>query len=438
MKPGRDGMNRKILRLSIPSIISSITVPLVGMTDMAIAGRLGDAAYIGGVAIGAMLFDMLYWNLGFLRIGTAGLTAQAYGRRDFKTAMRVLVQSLATAAAAAVLLLLIQYPYVWGAFQFVECSAEVETYARIYFGIRILAAPATLGLFALRGWFIGMQNTLSPMVVEFVVNGVNVGVSLYLVLVAGKGIAGLAWGTVLAQYSGLLCGGLLWFLYYRKLRKYIDWKACLNLRDIRRFFSLNGNLFLRSVCMLCVYCGFTIFSAHYGDTMLAVCTIMMKLMLLYSYVVDGFAYAGEALTGRFIGAGDRPSLLRSTRLLFIWCTGIGLVSTVLYLFAGEPLLRVMTSNYEVIAAARPFLPWLLVMPVISCIAFMWDGIFIGATAAKALRDSMIFSVIGFFVTYWLLAGVWGVHALWAGYMMHLLVRTVAMTLYAPKKVFGVR
>jgi len=432
----KDGMNARILKLAIPSIASSITVPLVGMADMAIAGRLGDAAHIGGIAIGAMLFDMLYWNFSFLRVGTAGLTAQAYGRNDFKEAMKVLVQAMTTALLSAAFVLIIQLPYVWGIFKFVSCSAEVAQYARIYFAMRIFAAPATLGLFALRGWFIGMQNTVFTMIIELVVNGVNIGASIFFAIHAGMGVKGIALGTVMAQYSGLLCGLILWCVFYGKMRIYFDWKASMKIKELKNFFALSGNLFLRTVCFLSIYCGFTIFSARYGDTLLAVNTIVMKLMLLYSYIIDGFAYAGEALSGRFIGAKDRPSLTHVTRLLLAWAICIGIVSTVMYLFAGEPLLRLMTSNKEVIAAARVFLPWLLVMPALSCIAFMWDGIFIGATAARSLRNIMILSAAGFFIGFWASESLWGVHALWVGYTLHLLIRSVFTTVMAPKEVFA--
>jgi len=349
--------------------------------------------------------------------------------------MKALVQSMVTALLSAVVVLLIQYPYVWGIFKFVKCSAEVEHYARMYFAVRVFAAPATLSLFALRGWFIGMQNTVSPMIIEFVVNGANIAVSIYLVFYAGMGVHGIALGTVIAQYAGFTCGVILWTRYYRKWRKYIDWKACIQAKDIGRFFALNGNLFFRTLCMLLIYCGFEILAARYGDMILAVSTIMMKLMLLYSYVIDGFAYAGEALSGRFIGAKDSASLRRSTRLLMIWAVGIGVVSTFLYLLGGESLLGIMTSNQEVIVAAQAFLPWLLVMPTFSCIAFMWDGIFIGATAVQSLRNVMILAAVGFIAGYYATEFFVGVHALWVGYTLHLFIRSLYMTAVARKEVF---
>ncbi len=429
-------MNRKILKLAGPSILANITVPLVGMVDLAIAGRLGDAASIGAIAIASMLFDLLYWNMGFLRVGTGGYTAQAYGRRDFEDAVKVLVQAIGTALFAALFIWVIQYFFLEAAFLVIDSSPEVEKLATQYFYIRIWAAPATLSLFALKGWFIGMQNSVSPMIVDVSVNFLNMVFSLLFAIYFKMGIPGIALGTVVAQYLGLAIAISLLFIYYSKLFKYIKIKSSLKLKEMKKFFILNGNLFIRSIGFLLVYSGFTTLAAKYGDNLLAVSTIMMKLMLLYSFFIDGFAYAGEALTGRYIGAKDQTSLKKAIRLLFGWSMAIGLVSTVAYFFADEPLFRFMTNNEEVISAAGPFFPWLLIMPVISCIAFTWDGIFIGATASAALRDTMILSAISFFVCYYLFEGLFGIQALWIGYAMHLVVRSVVTTLLAKKEVIA--
>lgn len=429
-------MNKKILRLAGPSILANITVPLVGMADLAIAGRLGDAAAIGGVAIGTMLFDLLYWNLGFLRVGTGGKAAQSYGKRDFRESVNILVQSLGTALLSAIFLLIIQYFYILGAFAILETTPQVEAMAKEYFFIRIWAAPATLSLFAFKGWFIGMQNTLSPMVTDIVVNVFNIVLSVIFAFPMKMGIAGIALGTVAAQYIGLSSAVLLLTRYYKKLFKYINLKASLKIREMKDFFILNGNLFLRSASLLLVYTGFTALSATYGDKLLAVSTIMMKLMLLYSYMVDGFAYAGEALTGRYVGARDMTSLKRAVKLLFAWTFIIAAISTLAYLFAGEPIFRLLTNNAEVLEASGPFMPWLLVVPVISCVAFMWDGIYIGATAASAIRNTMIVSAAGFFITYYATKGVIGIQALYLAYSAHLIIRSIMMTFMARKEVYG--
>lgn len=429
-------MNKKILRLAGPSILANITVPLVGMADLAIAGRLGDAAAIGGVAIGTMLFDLLYWNLGFLRVGTGGKAAQSYGKRDFRESVNILVQSLGTALLSALFLLIIQYFYILGAFAILETTPQVEAMAKEYFFIRIWAAPATLSLFAFKGWFIGMQNTLSPMVTDIVVNVFNIVLSVIFAFPMKMGIAGIALGTVAAQYIGLTSAVLLLTRYYKKLFKYINLKASLKIREMKDFFILNGNLFLRSASLLLVYTGFTALSATYGDKLLAVSTIMMKLMLLYSYMVDGFAYAGEALTGRYVGSRDMTSLKRAVKLLFAWTFIIAAISTLAYLFAGEPIFRLLTNNAEVLEASGPFMPWLLVVPVISCVAFMWDGIYIGATAASAIRNTMIVSAAGFFITYYATKGVIGIQALYLAYSAHLIIRSIMMTFMARKEVYG--
>lgn len=429
-------MNKKILKLAGPSILANITVPLVGMADLAIAGRLGDAAAIGGVAIGTMLFDLLYWNLGFLRVGTGGKAAQAYGRRDFRESMNILVQSLGTALVAAMFLLAIQYVYIVGAFAILDTTPVVEQMAREYFFIRIWAAPATLSLFSFKGWFIGMQNTVSPMITDIIVNVSNVLLSILFAFPMKMGIAGIALGTVAAQYIGLLSAIFLMSRYYRKLFKYLNIRASLKIKEMKEFFVLNGNLFLRSASLLLVYSGFTALSAGYGEELLAVSTIMMKLMLLYSYLVDGFAYAGEALTGRYIGARDILSLKRVVRLLFMWTFIIAAVSTLAYMVAGEPIFTLLTNNREVIKGAAPFMPWLLLVPVMSCVAFMWDGIYIGATASSAIRNTMIISAAAFFIIFYATERLAGIQALYIAYSAHLIVRSIMMTIMAKKEVFG--
>ncbi len=421
-------MNREVLRLAIPSILANITIPLVGMVDVGIAGRLGDATLIGAIAISSMLFDLLYWNMGFLRIGTGGMVAQAFGAENFKEAMRVFSQGIITAVGFSLLFWIIQWGYVDLALNFIDCSKEAEGYVRQYFFIRIWAAPATLSLLVFKGFFIGMQNTVLPMVTDITVNVVNFGASVYLAFYTAMGFNGIAMGTVIAQYTGFLLAIALMTIYFRKYFGYITLKECFRLKQFKRFFLINKDLFVRSVCFLGIYAGFTSLSAHYGDTELAVCSILMKLMMVYSYFTDGFAYAGEALTGRYIGAGDDSSLRKAVRVIFHWTIWLGIVSAALYWFGGEWMCRILTDNEQVLERASYYIGWLLVMPILSCFAFTWDGIYIGATASKAIRDSMILSVIGFFATYYALKGAFGINALWAGYMMHLVVRSAYLTI----------
>ena len=441
-------INKDILKLAIPSILANITVPLVGMVDIAVAGHLDTSAamMIGGIAIGTMLFDLLYWNFGFLRVGTGGLTAQAYGRGDRKECAKILTRALGISIACALVLIAIQWIFVKAAFLVVECSPEVRTLATRYFFIRIWAAPATLSLMALKGWFIGMQDSVSAMVVDLVVNGMNILMSIVLALgfniggwhYEGMGFAGIAAGTVAAQYSGFLTAlAILAFRYIKSTFAYMDsddLKSVFRGSETKRFFVMNADLFVRSLCFIAIYIGFTVISARYGDVLLAVSSIMMKLLMIFSYFTDGFAYAGEALTGRYIGAKDAPMVRQTVRWTFVWSMGIAVIFMGIYHFAGVPMLRMMTSDMTVVTAARDFLPWLLLMPVIGCAAFTWDGIYIGATASKAIRNSMLWAVVAFFAVW--AAGLafpdvsaeGSMHVLMGAYFAHLLARTVYLTM----------
>ena len=489
-------LNRDILRLAVPSILANITVPLVGMVDIAVAGHLGAAggtsaaALIGGISIGTMLFDMLYWNFGFLRAGTGGLAAQAYGRlrglcpllspatfgrapdgawitqrtEAIETACTdiavTLKRALGIAFASGLALVALQWVVVQVAFLLVDCSPEVQALATQYFYIRIWAAPATLSLFAFKGWFIGMQDTVRPMICDLLVNALNILLSIGLAFgyagLPALGFAGVAYGTLIAQWTGFIYASLAVRNRYGRLfavakmtRNATDKDQMQRERDHgwRAFFVLNRNLFLRSVCMIAVYIGFTVIAARYGDMMLAVSTILMKLLMIFSYFTDGFAYAGEALTGRFIGEKSREGVLSTIRGTFLWSLGVTGLFFLVYGVGGIPLLRLMTSDPNVVEAGREFIPWLLLMPVIGCPAFTWDGIFIGATASKDLRNSVVWCVVGFFAVWFIGIGLlktihgtvpetFAVHLLMAAYFTHLFVRALYLTLRWRKAVLS--
>lgn len=420
-------LNREILRLALPSILANITIPLVGLVDVAIIGHISNATAIGGIAIGTLLFDLLYWNFGFLRVGTSGLTAQAYGRGDMRESVALFSQTVSIAFLSALLVWAIQWLFLTAALFLIPCSPDVADFARHYFFVRVWAAPATLALMVFKGWFIGMQNTVAPMVCDIVVNVVNMVASYLLAVKTPLGPIGVAYGTVIAQYVGLLTAVvLLWVKYGRIFKENLP--KIKIFKDIKRVFVLSGNLFIRSLCFMLIYVGFTALASKYGDEQLAVSSIMMKLFMLFSYFVDGFAYAGEALTGRFIGAGDGVRLRQAVRVLLWWAVGVGLLFTAVYAVAGEWSVRVMTDDVAVLRASQPFLPWLVAMPLISSLAFLWDGIYIGATAGVAVRNCMIWAAVGFVVGY-LACYQWiGVQAIYVGYFMHLLARTIYLSL----------
>ena len=469
-------LNKQIVRLAVPSILANITIPLVGLVDTAIVGHISNAAAIGGIAIGTMLFDLLYWNFGFLRVGTSGMTAQAYGRESRVESLesrvessesrvesgesrvesgesrvecgeetsRLLKQSLTIAGGAALLIWAIQWFFVTAVLAVVPCSPEVAEMAKNYFYVRIWAAPATLSLMAFKGWFIGMQDTRSPMAVDILVNVVNMVASYCLAVHTPLGVVGVAWGTLIAQYSGLILAFAL--LAYR-YRIRLAWREMGWNKELQSFMRLNGNIFIRSLCFMVVYVGFTSIAGYYGDTELAVSSILMKLFMLFSFFVDGFAYAGEALVGKIIGESVKwksgesrveslesrvenleSRVERCVRLLFRWSMGVGLFFTLIYALWGEECIGLLTDDKDVLAASIRYMGWLIAMPIISTLAFMWDGIYVGATAGKEIRNAMIYAAIAFVICYAGLHTVWGMQALYVAYFAHLLARVVYLSI----------
>ena len=431
-------LNSQILRLAIPSILANITIPLVGIVDTAIVGHIANATYIGGIAIGTMLFDLLYWNFGFLRVGTSGMTAQTYGRGDGVECARLLTQSVSIALIGAVVLWLIQWLFVTAVLAIVPCSTEVAAFAREYFFIRIWAAPATLSLMAFKGWFIGMQDTVSPMITDIVVNVVNMTVSYVLAVYTPLEALGVAYGTLVAQFTGLLLALVICMFKYKTVVQDIVRLLCdkairlFGDKEMKRFMSLNANLFVRSLCFMVVYVGFTSLASQYGDVELAVSTIMMKLFMLFSYFVDGFAYAGEALVGKEYGASRSLAssphrLVRIVRLLFAWSLGVGLLFTLLFAVWSEECYLAMTNDMEVLSRLGDYTLWLIAMPLVSTLAFMWDGVYAGATAGKQIRNAMIYAALGFVTCY--LATYWwlGIQGLYIAYFAHLVARVVYLT-----------
>ena len=284
--------------MAVPSILANITIPLVGIVDVAIIGHISSAAAVGGIAVGTMLFDLLYWNFGFLRVGTSGMTAQAYGRGDVPEQAKLLTQSMTIAFGGALGIWLLQWFFVTLVLYLMPCSPEVADFARQYFFVRVWAAPATLALFALKGWFIGMQNTIAPMITDIVVNVVNMVASYALAVYTPLGAIGVAWGTLIAQYTGLATAAVILAIQYKRHLSLIQIRESMRWSEMKHFFVLNTNLFLRSLAFMVIYVGYTIFMSAYGDTELAVSAIIMKIFMFFSYFIDGFAYAAEAMVGK--------------------------------------------------------------------------------------------------------------------------------------------
>lgn len=422
-------MNRRIVGLALPSIVSNITVPLLGLMDVAIVGHLGKTSYIGAIAVGGMLFSMIYWGFGFLRMGTSGLTSQAYGRRDLKDVTLQFLRAQGVGQSIALLLILLQWPLESLVFRFVDAGAEVCHWASVYFRICIWGAPAVLGLYALTGWFIGMQNSRFPMFVAIFQNVVNILFSLFFVYVCGWGVHGVAAGTLLAQWSGFLLSLWLWFRYYGRLRRRATLREVWQPQQMKRFFVVNREIFGRTVCLIAVTVFFTTAGARQGDTLLAVNTLLMQLFTLFSYIMDGFAYAGEALSGRYLGAQNREGLRHSIRLVFRWGLALSLVFTLLYAVGGTPFLGLLTNDRSVLLAAEGYFYWVLLVPLCGYGAFLWDGIFTGLTATRQMLVAMLIASGTFFLLYFALSPFMGNHALWLSFLTYLLLRGLGQWAY---------
>lgn len=425
-------MNKRILGLAVPSIISNITVPLLGLVDVSIVGHLGSATYIGAIAVGGMLFSMIYWIFGFLRMGTSGLTAQAYGRRDLAEVILSFVRSVGIAFGLGLLLILLQYPILKVAFMLIDATPAIKELASLYFRICIWGAPAVLGLYSFAGWFVGMQNSRFPMYIAITQNVVNIAASLFFVFVWNRGVAGVAMGTLVAQYAGLLMASLLWYGYYRRLWPKLNWKMLTDYEAMRSFFILNRDIFFRTLCLVAVTTYFTSRGAEQGDVILAVNTLLMQLFTLYSYIMDGFAYAGEALTGRYVGAHNRADLERMIRALFAWGIGLALTFTLLYGIGGSSFLGLLTNEQEVLNASSDYFYWVLAIPLAGMAAFLWDGIYIGATASRQMLYSMLVASASFFILQGLLQQQMGNHALWMAFIVYLFLRGLVQTRLARK------
>lgn len=421
--------DRQILHIALPSIVSNITVPLLGLIDVSIVGHLGAASYIGAIAVGGMLFNMIYWLFGFLRMGTGGLTAQAYGRHDLQEVTRILLRSLSISLLLALALLLLQYPIRNIAFMCMDTSKEVRQLATLYFHICIWGAPATLGLYGFTGWYIGMQNSRFPMFIAITQNIVNIAASLFFVFVLKMKVEGVALGTLVAQYAGLGMACLLWLAYYRPLRKYLRQKALFDRTEMKRFFQVNRDIFFRTLCLIAITVFFTSTGAAYGDVVLAVNALLMQLFTLFSYFMDGFAYAGEALTGKYIGAKDNQSLRLTIRHLFKWGIALSLLFTLLYGAGGKSFLGLLTNDTSVISASEEYIYWVLAIPLAGFSAFLLDGICIGATATHLMLRSMLVASASFFLLYYGLHDTLGNHALWMAFIVYLALRGIVQAFY---------
>lgn len=420
--------DRQILQLALPSIVSNITVPLLGLVDVAIVGHMGSAIYIGAISVGSMVFNIIYWIFGFLRMGTSGMTAQALGRRDLTEVVQLLCRSMAVAISVAAVIIICQHPIKYLAFLIVQPQEEVRALASTYFNIVVWGAPAMLVLYGFHGWFVGMQNTRIPMAVSISQNIVNIFASLVLVYGVGLKVEGVALGTLVAQYVGCFMALALWLRYYRRLSKHFKRRGLFDSVKMLRFFKVNSDIFLRTLCLVAVNLYFLAAGARQGALLLAVNTLLVQLYILYSYFLDGFAFAGEALCGKYYGAANVEAFRATVRRVFVWGCAVALVFTVVYAVGGKPFLALLTDEPQVVESAMDYLPWAIAIPFAGVAAFVWDGVFIGVSATKGMLLASAVATVAFFALYYALRGAFANHALWLAFVVYMILRGVVQTI----------
>lgn len=416
-------IDKQIFGLAIPAVVTNITVPLLGMADLAIVGHMGNAVYIGAVAVGSMMFNVIYWIFGFLRMGTSGLTAQALGANDHRQVRHLLRQSITAALIIATLMIVCQRAIFHATTLIMQPDDTVAATVDTYFSICVWGAPAVMGLYSLTGWFIGMQNTRIPMYVSIAQNITNLLVSITLVFGFGLRIEGVALGTMIAQWTGF---GMALMWLKRSLAKVevcdSDKPGMKWHHGMLRFFAVNRDIFLRTLFLVMVNLFFTSFGSRQGTLMLSANTLLLTLFTLTSFFLDGLAYAAEALGGKYCGAADRKAFSTLTRRLFLWGIIVAIAFTLVFAFGGKPLLHLLTSEHDVISTALPYLPWAVAIPIAGVTAFLLDGLFIGLTATRPMLWSTALAAIAFFALYFTLSPTLHNHALWLALIAYLAMR----------------
>ncbi|HSF65747.1 MAG TPA: MATE family efflux transporter [Paracoccaceae bacterium] len=420
--------NARVLKIALPIVLSNATVPILGAVDTGVVGQMGQAAPIGAVGMGAVILASVYWIFGFLRMGTSGLVAQAHGAGDAPESGAVLIRALMIAAAAGLAMILLQGALVWAAFRVAPASAEVEGLARQYIAIRIWGAPATIGLYAITGWLIAVERSRSVLVLQLWINGVNVVLDLWFVLGLGWGVPGVAVATLIAEWTGLglgiwLCRGAFLGGAWR------DWGRVFDIGRLREMGRVNTDIMIRSVALQASFTTFVFLGAGQGDVTLAANQVLMQFLEITAYALDGFAFAAEALVGQAVGARVRPMVRQAAVMTSRWGVAGSIALGLAFWFGGPAIIDLMAKDAGVQEAARVYLPWVALGPVVGIASWMFDGIFIGATLTREMRNAMIASVAVYAVALWLLLPAFGNHGLWAALMVLNATRGVTMALF---------
>lgn len=438
-------MNRKILRLAIPNILSTLSIPLLSVVDTALMGHQSNDYYLAGIALGGMAFNLIYMIFGFLRMSTIGFTAQAYGKRDTQEQSNILGRALFIAILSSLFVLLFQNQIAdicFGVLEWLKPTSNVEAirYAREYFNIRIWAAPATIMLYVASGWFLGMQNAKIPLALTFGGNLINILLSYYFVT-QGHGISGVAYGTVVAQYLSFIAAITFASFKYGHLIKKLILRDVISFQKMSCFLMISRDILIRTFALIFVINFFVVASYHPDNINITNANhILLQFWMIVSFGIDGFAMAAESLVGRFIGAKDNEQLRKTVKYCFAWGMGIAILFSITYLLFEKALVTIFvsTNKYELIAVIHDYYFWILITPLINATCFIWDGIYTGALAGKAMRDSMLIStLIIFFPTYFITTNLshLGNHGLWLAFSLFMLSRGITLTLSANKNIF---
>ncbi|MBA3563666.1 MAG: MATE family efflux transporter [Gammaproteobacteria bacterium] len=418
--------HRDVWRIAAPLILSNISVPLLGIVDTAVMGHLDEPSYLGAVAVGATIFSFLFLGFNFLRMGTTGVAAQAYGTGDAEEMRNTLAQAVLSALGIALLLLVVQKPLAIAAWRLIDPGEIVESQAGIYYAIRIWSAPAVLTNYALIGWFIGMQNARSPLMLMLAINLTNIVLDLLFVLGFGMKVEGVAIATVIAEFVGVALG--LW-LVQRELRKWPgQWQTSriLDRTRFRRLFGLNLNLFIRTVSLMFAFGFLTAQGARMGTVVLAANAVLLNFQYFMAYALDGFAHAAEALAGRAIGQRNRAAFDRALRISLHWSLIVATGFCLAYLLAGRLIVDIVTDLPDVRHTAYAYLPWLIALPVVSVWSYLYDGIYVSATRAREMRDTMLFSAFAVYLPAWYFLRFLGNHGLWLAFLLFMAARGLSM------------
>ena len=414
------------MRLAVPNIISNIVIPMQGMVDIAIAGHLGEDLNIAALSIGTTIFSFIYWNCSFIRMGASGITAQAYGAKKKEECANMLLRPLWLAILISLVIVIFQKPIGHFSLYVMQGSEQVQLLAAEYFFARIWAAPASITLFALQGWFIGMQDAKTPMIIAILAVLVNIVCSIYFAFNLNMGIAGIAYGTVVAQYTGLLVTCIVLFIKYQEYLRLLDVKESLRMTPVIRFLQINSDIFLRSAFVVIVYTFFTAASARFGDTILAINALLMQLFAFFSFMSDGLAYAGESLVGRFVGERNAVLLKRFIHNLLAWSLLIGLLFVLVYVIAWKEILSFFSPSTDMLHIAGQYIGWVIAVPLIGCIPFMLDGIMVGSSKTKLMRNTVFIATTLFFICFYILSPFFGNNALWISFLLFLFLRGILL------------